>query len=298
MKKTCIIIAGPTAVGKTAVAVGIAGYFSTSIISADSRQCYKELNIGTAKPSAAELQAVHHYFINTHSVTEDLSAADYELYALNAVTEIFAANDIAIISGGTGLYIKAFCEGLDDIPVVEESVMQYINNGYKLHGLGFLQEEIQKADPVFYDTGDMNNPHRIIRALSVVLSSGRSITTYQTREKKERDFNIIKIGLELPREILYERINTRVDDMIEQGLAAEVKELIPYKKKNALQTVAYRELFDYFDDKLSMPAAIELIKQHTRQYAKRQLTWFKKDSEMIWCAPEMEEVLKIVKDFH
>ena len=296
MKKTCIIITGPTAVGKTALAIEVAQHFSTKIISADSRQCYKELNIAVAKPSPAELKKVQHYFINTISVIDDFSAADFETYALHAVNEIFTKNDIAVMVGGTGLHIKAFCEGLDEIPAVDEAIRKDIIKNYEEHGLVFLQSAIKKADPAFYETGEMQNPQRMIRALEVQLSTGRSITKFQSKQKKQRDFNIIKIGLELPRGILYQRINERVDRMIAEGLVAEAQHLLPYKKLNALQTVGYRELFDYFDNKIDLQRAIELIKQNTRHYAKRQVTWFKKEDGIAWCSPGKEDVLMKITD--
>ncbi len=294
MKKTCIIIAGPTAIGKTALAIHVAQQFSTKIISADSRQCYKELNIAVAKPSPAELASVQHYFINSHSVKEELSAADYETYALVAVKEIFAENDIAVMTGGTGLYIKAFSEGLDDIPPVDATTRENIIQRYKENGIVFLQEAIRMNDPVFYETGEMQNPQRMIRALEVQMSTGRSITSYRSKQKKQRDFDIIKICLQLPREVLYERINHRVDNMIKQGLIDEAKDLIQYRELNALQTVGYRELFEYFDGKINLQQAIELIKQNTRHYAKRQLTWFKKEEAIEWAAPVKDDILAIV----
>ncbi len=296
MNKTCIIITGPTAIGKTAIAIEIAQHFSTKIISADSRQCYKELNIGVAKPSPSELEAVHHYFINTLSIEDDFTAADFETYALHAAGEIFSAHDIAVMVGGTGLYIKAFCEGLDEIPAIDESIRQEIIKNYEQHGLDYLKSAIKKADPEFYSTGEIQNPQRMIRALEVQQSTGRSITTYQSKQKKHRSFDIIKIGLELPREMLYERINERVDKMMDAGLADEADNLLPYKDLNALQTVGYRELFDHFENKISLTRAVELIKQNTRNYAKRQMTWFRKDKEVAWCAPVKEEVLKIIND--
>lgn len=296
MKKTVIVIAGPTAVGKTAIAVEIASHFSTQIISADSRQCFKELNIGVAKPSVDELKSVHHYFISNISINDEFSAADFETYALNAANEIFREKDIAVMVGGTGLYIKAFCEGLDIIPPVDEAIRKTIRDKYEQSGLAYLQTEIEKHDPVFFKTGEMQNPQRMLRALEVVLSTGKSITTYQSKQKKQRNFDIIKIGLELPRNILYERVNHRVDKMIEEGLADEVKALIPSKTLNALQTVGYTELFDYFDSKIELHSAIELIKQHTRHYAKRQMTWFKRDEEVRWCLPETRLVLELLKD--
>ncbi|MEO6668823.1 MAG: tRNA (adenosine(37)-N6)-dimethylallyltransferase MiaA [Ferruginibacter sp.] len=296
MKKTCIIVTGPTAVGKTPIAIAIAQHFSTKIISADSRQCYKELNIGVAKPSPEELKSVHHYFIDNLSVHEDFSAANFESYALKAVNEIFLENDIAVMVGGTGLYIKAFSDGLDEIPAVDELIRKGIIKNYEENGMAFLEEAIKINDPSFYKTGEMQNPQRMIRALEVQLSTGRSITTFQSKIKKQRDFNIIKIGLELPRTILYQRINERVDKMIDAGLVNEATDLFPYKKLNALQTVGYRELFDYFDNKTSLQRAIELVKQNTRHYAKRQMTWFKKDEAIAWCPHEKEEVLRIINE--
>ena len=282
MNKTVIIIAGPTASGKTALAMLLAQHFSTQIISADSRQCYKELNIGVAKPSATELSLVHHYFINSHSITDVVSAADYEKYALSSVQEIFEKNDVAIMVGGTGLYIKAFCEGLDDIPAIDEAVRKTIVTNYNNGGIEWLQQEVKKQDPDYYIQGEIFNPQRMMRALEVKFSTGQSITNFQRNQKKARPFNIIKAGLEWPRPALYDRINKRVDDMIEQGLEAEVKELMPFKHLNALQTVGYRELFDFNDGMISRDKAIEMIKQNTRHYAKRQMTWFKKDEEMNW----------------
>lgn len=298
MNKTCIIIAGPTAVGKTTIAINLAKHFSTQIISADSRQCYKELNIGVAKPSAEELAAVQHYFINSHSVKENLSAADFEEYALNAVAEIFANNDIAVMVGGTGLYIKTFCEGLDEIPTTEIATRNAIVTDYNNNGIEWLQQQIKKHDPDYSVQGEMQNPHRMIRALEVKLSTGKSITSFQSRQKKIRDFKIIKICLQLPRQVLYNRINNRVDDMMRMGLAEEVKILIPFKHLNALQTVGYKELFDYFSTEtpaVSLEKTIELIKQNTRHYAKRQITWFKKEEGMQFCYPSLKDVLNAVE---
>ncbi len=295
MKKTCIIIAGPTAVGKTAIAIDIARHFSTQIISADSRQCYKELNIGVAKPSAEELAAVPHHFINSHSIADNLSAADFETIALRSATSIFKTNDIAVMVGGTGLYIKAFCEGMDEIPAVPELVRSEILQDYHKKGIEWLQQSLEKEDPGYLVSGEMKNPQRMMRALEVKRSTGSSIIAFQSREKKDRDFNIIKICLDLPRATLYERINYRVDQMIIHGLVDEVEGLIPFQHLNALQTVGYRELFEYFDKKNTIDRAIELIKQNTRNYAKRQVTWFKKDLAFMWMQPETKLVLEYVK---
>lgn len=294
MRKKCIIIAGPTAAGKTALAIEVAQHFSTKIISADSRQCYRELNIGVAKPSQEELQKVHHYFIDTLSITDDFSAADYETYSLDAVGEIFLQNDIAVMVGGTGLYIKAFCDGLDEIPAIKNEVKEEVAANYKQRGLAYLQEAIRIHDPVYFAEGDINNPQRLVRALEVSLSTGRTISSFQGKKKKQRDFDIIKIGLQLPRAELYSRINARVDEMMQAGMEEEARNLLPFRKLNSLQTVGYRELFDYFDGQISLEKAVELIKQHTRHYAKRQMTWFTKDESITWCEPVFKNVLKII----
>ena len=284
-QKTCIIIAGPTASGKTDIAISVAEHYNTGIISADSRQCFKELNIGVAKPSNEQLETVPHHFINSHSITENISAADFEKYALQAVEKIFEHNDVAVMCGGTGLYIKAFCEGLDDIPEAGAEIKNTISENYTASGISWLQNCIQKEDPFFWQKGENQNPHRLMRALEVVRNTGKSVLAYQQKIKKERSFNIIKVGLDVPRDILYERINTRVDKMRQAGLADEVKALTAYQQLNALQTVGYRELFEYFDNKISEKKAFELIKQNTRHYAKRQMTWFKKDPEIQWMEP-------------
>jgi tRNA dimethylallyltransferase len=292
-EKTCIIICGPTASGKTDAAIKVAQYFNTEIISADSRQCFKELNIGVAKPSQEELNSVPHHFIHTHSVHDNFTAADYEKYALAEIKKIFTTRDIAVMVGGTGLYIKSFCDGLDDIAAIDEKIKKEIVFQYNEHGIVWLQAKIKEEDPLYFKKGEIQNPQRLMRALEVVRNSGKSILEQQTKIKKQRDFNIIKIGIDLPRGFLYERINNRVDFMMEQGLEAEARSLFPLKNLNALQTVGYRELFDYFENKISKERAIELIKQNTRHYAKRQLTWFKKDEAVQWRQPE--EIIHFVK---
>lgn len=285
MKKTVILIAGPTAVGKTAFAIQLAKHFHTAIISADSRQCYKEITIGVAKPSVEELNAVKHYFINSHSITDDVTAAAYEHYALTAAEELFATNDVAVMVGGTGLYIKAFCEGMDQIPAVPEELRVQLQQQYQQYGIEWLQQQLQQQDPLFAAQGEMQNPQRMLRALEVVKASGESIIKFRKGEKQQRPFDVIKIGLELPREELYNRINLRVDLMMKEGLLEEAKTVYPQRQLNALQTVGYRELFDYFDGMLTLPQAVEKIKQNSRHYAKRQLTWFKRDTAMKWFYP-------------
>lgn len=294
MKKTCIVISGPTAVGKTSLAISVAKHFSTQIISSDSRQCYKELTIGVAKPSQDELAAVPHHFINSHSIHESVNAVVFEKYALEKVKEIFSKTDVAIIVGGTGLYTKTFCEGIDPVPIVSPGIREDIISNFEKGGLEWLQAEVKKNDPFYFSKGEIHNPHRLIRALEVVMSSGKSILEFQTQKSQPRDFNIIPIGLELPREELYQRINSRVDQMILDGLVEEVRSLINYQSLNALQTVGYRELFDYFSEKISLQEAIESIKTSTRHYAKRQMTWFKKDTTIQWTSPDEEKVLKLI----
>lgn len=287
MKKTCIVIAGPTAVGKTTFAIQLAQHLNTQIISADSRQCFKELNIGVARPSEEELQMVTHYFIASHSIQEEVNAVVFEQYALQKINEIFNHHDTAVMVGGTGLYIKAFCDGIDELPPINETIRQKIIEGYNQSGLVWLQNEVAEKDPVYFAKGEIKNPQRLMRALEVKISSGRSIMEFQTKQKKQRDFDIVKIGLELPKEQLIQNIHNRVDAMMEQGLLNEVTALQPYKHLNALQTVGYRELFDHLDGLASLESAIERIKINTRQYAKRQMTWFKKDPELHWVTPAL-----------
>lgn len=297
MKKTVVLIAGPTAVGKTALAIRLAQYFHTEIISADSRQCYQEISIGVAKPSPAELQLVKHHFIHSHSIHEKINAAFFEAFALNAVEKIFQKQDIAVMVGGTGLYIHAFCEGMDEIPAVDEAVRQQLKHHYQQSGIVWLQQQIQLHDPLFAKEGETQNPQRMLRALEVILSTGKSILQFRKGERKKKEFNCIKIGLNLEREELYQRINHRVDVMMQEGLEAEARSVYSLRHLNALQTVGYRELFDYFDGKTTLVKAVELIKQHSRHYAKRQLTWFKRDEEVHWFHPlQWQEILQYITD--
>lgn len=282
MNKTVYIICGPTAVGKTAFAIALAEHLQTEIISADSRQCFRELGIAVAKPDASELMKIQHYFINSHSIDEELNVGKFEAYALSKVEALFNTHDAVVMVGGTGLYIKAFCDGIDDMPTIENSIREAIANEYAAKGLGWLQTEVAQSDPIFWASAEQENPQRLMRALEMIRATGISITTFRKSEKKQRPFRILKIGLELPRELLNQRINQRVDQMVEAGLIAEAKTLFAHRKNNALQTVGYQELFDHFDGKMELNQAIDLIKQHTRQYAKRQMTWFKKDKDICW----------------
>ncbi len=291
MEKTVYIIAGPTAVGKTAVAINLAQKLGTAIISADSRQCYKEMTIGTAKPTPQELGAVTHYFIDEFSVVNSLTAADFENFSLGYLNEIFINHDTAVVCGGTGLYIKALCDGLDEMPEVDDELAAYINSQYEIRGLNWLQQSVQEEDPEFYKSAEVKNPARLLRALIFKRSTGESISSYRTGQKKPRHFKIVKAGLELPRELLYERINKRVEDMMAKGLLDEVKNLYQLRKLKNLQTVGYAELFEYIEGNTSLDEAVEKIKQNTPHYAKRQMTWFKKDKEINWLNADEENLI-------
>jgi tRNA dimethylallyltransferase len=280
--KTVYVIAGPTAVGKTVIAIDLAKRLQTDIVSADSRQCYRGMTIGTAKPTAAELAAVKHYFIDEFPATQNITAADYEQLSLQYVSKIFETHQTTVVCGGTGLYIKALTEGLDEMPAVNPSIEKEVNQLYQTKGLLWLQETIQEEDPYFFAQAEQQNPARLLRALIFKRSTQKSITEFRTGIQKERPFGVVKIALNLPRELLYERINKRVNMMIEEGLVEEVKGLQLFKSQKNLQTVGYAELFDFFEGKYSLDEAVEKIKQHTRNYAKRQLTWFRKDKDYHW----------------
>lgn len=292
-KKTIILLTGPTASGKTATGIRLAKHFQTEIISADSRQCYKELNIGVARPSPAQLQEVPHHFIATHSIKDEVTAVTFEQYALKKATSLFQHHDHVVMVGGTGLYIRAFCEGLDDIPAVDPAIRENITRNYESQGLSWLQEQVREKDPQFYKAGEIQNPQRMMRALEVLESTGKSILTFRDRPKTPRDFRIVKLGLDIPKDILHQRIHNRVDQMMEAGLQEEVRSLLPYRELNALQTVGYTELFEFLDDKISLATAVTKIKTNTRQYARRQLTWFRRDKEIQWGSAE--ELMDLVR---
>lgn len=289
--KTLIVIGGATASGKTNVAIDTAKYFNTKILSADSRQCYRELNIGVAKPNASQLHEVEHFFISSHSIHNEVSAGTYEKYGLQTLTDIFSDHDFAVCVGGTGLYIKALCEGLDEMPPVSPEIDAEVNEQYKNHGLQWLQQQISIHDQAFYETGELQNPNRLIRALVFKLSTGTSILTFRKKEVRPRDFQIRYFALDVAREKLYQRINERVDEMMAEGLLQEAKGLISYQHLKPLQTVGYTELFDHFAGKISLQTAIEKIKQHSRNYAKRQVTWFKHQSEFTFVSPSYENII-------
>jgi tRNA dimethylallyltransferase len=290
-QKTLIVIAGPTAVGKTALAIELARHYQTEIVSADSRQYYREMAIGTAKPTEAELAQAKHHFVNSHSVTDSYNVGDFEQDGLKVIDELFKTHDKAILVGGSGLYIKAICEGFDDLPPVDVDVRNELNGLFVEKGIAYLQEQLKTVDPIYYEQVDENNPQRIIRALEVIKTSGKPFSSFHTANVKQRPFKTVKIALNLPRELLYQRINLRVDAMIREGLIDEVKGLLPYREYNALNTVGYSELFDYLDGITDLETAIGLIKQNTRRFAKRQLTWFNKDKAFNWFAPNQTKAI-------
>ena len=292
--KTVIIIMGPTASGKTDLAISVARHFNSSIISADSRQCFRELNIGVAKPSQAQLEQVEHLFVNSHSIQESVNAAIFESLAIQWCNEIFSTQDTVVMSGGTGLYIKAFCEGLDEIPFIDEGTRKKITDHYSALGINWLKESIRQADPLFYSSGEMSNPQRMMRALEVIESTGRSIISFRNQQKKQRAFRILEFAIRMPRKDLYSRINQRVDTMMQSGLLEEVNSLLPYQHLNALQTVGYTELFEHFGGKYSLEESISLIKQNTRQYAKRQMTWLNKNEKLVWLEEDALEKIRSV----
>lgn len=289
LNKSLIVLVGPTAIGKTAASIQIAEAFNCPIVSADSRQFFKEMSIGTAKPSAEEMQGVPHYFIDSHSITDEFNVGKYETEAIALLDTLFQTNDTVILVGGSGLYIDAICKGFDELPEADAEVRTKINSLLEEKGIEALQELLKELDPEYHSKVDLQNPQRMSRALEVCLTTGEPYSALRKGNIKKRDFNIIKIGLNTEREILYERINKRVDIMMQQGLLEEVKKLLPLKHLNALQTVGYKELFDFLENKTDLNTAIDSIKQNTRKFAKRQLTWFRRDEEIKWFEPNQEK---------
>lgn len=296
MPQLLVIIGGPTASGKTGMALQIAKYFRTEIVSADSRQFFRELNIGTAKPSPQELSEVPHHFINSHSLTESFNAADYGEQARKLIQELFTKHDVVVMAGGSGLYIDAVIHEIDDLPKVDNATSELLDNVFQTKGISALQSMLSEADPATAAVIDLNNPRRVIRALGITLSSGKKYSELIGKKSKKPHFNFLMAGINHPREELYERIHLRTRQMISDGLLAEVVSVAAFRQNQALQTVGYRELFDYLDEKVSFEDAVLKIEQHTRNYAKRQLTWFRKYSDMIWLQPDCEsELIEIIK---
>lgn len=281
-RKTLLTIVGPTAIGKTRMAIALATHFGTEILSCDSRQFFKELRIGTAVPSAEELAQVPHHFIQHKSIFEAYSVGDFERDAIALLDKLFKKHDVVVMVGGSGLYAKAIIDGLDDFPEVDEVIRQELNEAYAQKGIEYLQELLKTLDEVQYNQMDVQNPQRLIRALEVCRASGKPYSSFLQRKEKQRDFTSVQIGLTADRTEVYERINKRVDMMLEEGLLIEARDMMPYKHLNALQTVGYKELFSFFEGECSFEAAIEAIKMNTRRFAKRQFTWFQKDKRIKW----------------
>ena len=289
MAKTLIVITGPTAVGKTQLCLDIARHFGIPIINADSRQIYKELSIGTAKPSAEEQQTVKHYFVGTLSLQDYYSASLFESQVMNLLDMLFKTSDYALMAGGSMMYIDAVCDGIDDIPTIDNDTRATMKQRLADEGLEKLCEELQSLDPEYYEIVDRQNPKRVVHALEICTMTGRTYTSFRKREKKERPFHIVKIGLNREREELYNRINTRVDMMMQQGLLQEAETLYPLRDLNALNTVGYKEMFEYINGHWPLDEAVERIKGNTRRYARKQLTWYKKDQQIRWFHPNQKK---------
>jgi len=297
MNNTLITLSGPTASGKTALSIRIAKVLGAEIFSCDSRQFYKEMSIGTAVPSEKELKEVPHHFIQHKSIQSPYSAGQFEADALEAITQYFVNHDFAILVGGSGLYMHSVVQGIDKFPEVPEDIITTLSERLKTNGLEDLQKELQAIDPDYYHKMDIQNPNRVLRALSVSMTAGQPYSSFLGQRKKKRPFSLLSLNIDIPRTILYERINDRVDQMINAGLIQEAKSLYPYRELNALQTVGYQELFDFFDQKINLDEAIARIKQHTRHYAKRQMTWIrKKESNAVKIKPIIsdEDLLSIL----
>lgn len=289
--KTLIVIAGPTASGKTAAAIKVAKALNTVIINADSRQFYMEMSIGTAVPSPKELQEVKHYFVQNISILNDYDVATYEQDVLLLLKKLFLEHDQVVLTGGSGLFIDAVCKGIDTMPDIDQAVRERVDNLFHEGGLAALQQEVQRLDPEYWAIVDQKNPRRLQRALEVCYQTGKTFTSFRTRSSAKRDFKIVKYALLREKQDLYNRINLRVEIMLSKGLVDEARKLYPYRRRNALNTVGYKELFDYFDGKISLNEAVEQIKLNTRHYAKRQMTWLRKDTEYQWIEPSSIETV-------
>ena len=296
MKKNLIIIAGPTAVGKTALSIELAKHYSCPVISADSRQFYKEMSIGTAKPNVEEMQGITHYFIDNISIHDSYNVGQYERDAIECIENLFKEHDTLILVGGSGLYINAVINGVDEFEEIPAEIREQLIKDFEEKGLSFLQEELKIKDEVYFNQVDLNNPQRMMRALEVCIHTKKPYSSFRKKEKKERSFNTINLLINTEREVLYQRINKRVDVMMEQGLLEEVKNLYPNKHLNALNTVGYKELFDFTDGKITLEEAVNLIKQNSRRYAKRQLTWFNHQGDFESFEPSDLEKIKAYLD--
>ena len=295
-KPTLIVLIGPTGIGKTDLSLSIAEAYHTSIISADSRQLYADLKIGTAAPTPDQLARVPHYFVGTLQLTDYYSAAQYESEVLKKLNELFQEKSVVVLTGGSMKYVDAVCKGIDDIPTVDNDTRQLMLERYEQEGLERLCAELKLLDPEYYNIVDLKNPKRVIHALEICYMTGKTYTSFRTRTCKERPFNILKIGLKRDREELYDRINRRVDMMMEEGLLEEARKVYPYRNLNSLNTVGYKELFKYFDGEWELPFAIEKIKQNSRIYSRKQVTWFKRDTEIAWFHPDStQEIMQYIE---
>ena len=296
MAKYLIILSGPTGVGKTDLSIGIAKHFGAEILSCDSRQFYRELGIGVAKPTAEQMKEVKHHFIDNVSVTERYSIWQYESDATNFLNSYFKASDIAIMCGGSGLYIDAVCNGIDLMPDPDPEIRQDVINLYNEKGIEALRFELQRIDPVYYSQVDLKNPQRIMRGIEMTRQTGKPFSEFRTNTKAKRDFNTIKFLINIDRSKLYDRIKRRVDIMLESGLVDEARKLMEYRNYTALHTIGYTELFDYFDGKTNLDEAVELIKRNSRRYARRQITWFHRDKEYYECAPDEASIISMISE--
>ena len=295
MQKTLVVLTGPTGIGKTSVGIEIARHYTTEIVSCDSRQIYNELNIGTAVPTPQELAAIPHHFIQSHSVEENYNASRYENEALQLLEALFKKHDLVLMVGGSMLYVDAVCKGIDEMPDADPEIRATLKQRLETEGLESLRLQLKKLDPEYYETVDLKNPNRIIHALEISLMTGKPYSSFRTNPAKIRSFNIIKIGLNCDRELLHQRINQRVDQMIDAGLVEEARSVYPKKHLNALNTVGYRELFDWFDGTITRDKAIELIKRNSRRYARKQLTWFRRDESVQWFEPtQTQEIISYI----
>ncbi len=296
MQNHLIVLCGPTGIGKTRVAIEIAESLGCEILSADSRQVYQEMNIGTAVPSPAELNRIQHHFIQSHTIHQNINASVYEEAVVSFLEGYFRNFHEALMVGGSGMYIDAVCKGIDELPTIHTEIRAKWENNYQEKGLDFILKKVENIDPIYYRKVDKYNPKRLLKAIEVYEMTGKPYSSFLTKTKKERPFSIIKTGLNTERKSLYEKINKRVDAMMEEGLLEEAKELHPYKHLTPLKTVGYKELFDYFEGKLNLEQAVEQIKNHSRAYARRQLTWFRKDKEIFWFEPEdINQILSFIQ---
>ena len=296
--KRLIVITGPTAVGKTNLCMDIAGQLGIPIINADSRQLFRQLPIGTAQPTKEQRARVRHYFVGTLDIGDYYSASMYEQDVMSLLQQLFAGSDYALLSGGSMMYIDAVCNGIDDIPTVDDETRSLMKRRLAEEGLEALVEELKRLDPEHYELVDRQNPRRVVHALEICHMTGKTYTSFRTSQKKQRPFEIIKIGLNREREELYQRINRRVDQMMEEGLLEEARMMLPYREANALNTVGYKELFNYFDGVWNLSEAVERIKGNTRRYARKQLTWYKRDEQVRWFHPDQQqEILNFISHY-